>query len=69
MNKLIVFCLIALSICYNLMAMPINNSETVTSSYSDSLYNIYKIHILTLDYNSRKNNKRSFYLNITPTLI
>jgi ABC-type oligopeptide transport system substrate-binding subunit len=69
MNKLIVFCLLALSICFNLMATPINNSETVTSSYTDSLYKKYKTHILTLDYNSRKNNKSPFYLNITPTLI
>ena len=57
MNKLIVFCLLALSICFNLMATPINNSETATSSSSDSLYNIYKIHILTPDYNSRKKTK------------
>ena len=63
MNKLIVFCLLPLSLCYNLMAMPISDSERATSSSSDSLYNKYKTHILTLDYISRKTNNNTFFLN------
>ena len=45
------------------MAMPISFSEGATSSSSDSLYNKYKTHILTLDYISRKTNNNTFFLN------
>jgi hypothetical protein len=51
------------------MAMPTSYSGTVTSNSSDSLYNKYKTHILTLDYISRKTNNSPFFFKSGRTVL